>query len=61
MAATQHEQVSCQICGLQKDPGEVWPGELLRGGILELIKKRQPQWDSRGYICLPDLNRFRAE
>ncbi len=51
---------TCQICGQEKDLAEVWPGDLVRGGIQETIKKQHPGWDSRGYICLTDLNRFRA-
>ena len=54
------ETATCQICGQAKDLGEVWPGDLVRGGIQETIKKQHPAWDSRGYICLADLNRFRA-
>jgi hypothetical protein len=61
MAENQNETVVCQICGQKKDLGEVWPGELIRGGVLETIKKKHPDWDSRGYICFPDLSRFRAE
>jgi uncharacterized membrane protein len=61
MAKIQDNQVVCQICGQKKDLGEVWPGELIRGSVQELIRKKNPDWDSRGYICLKDLNHFRAE
>lgn len=61
MPENQKETVVCQICGQEKDLSEVWPGELVRGGVLEAIKKKHPGWDSRNYICFPDLNRFRAE
>ncbi len=60
MEEKANETAVCQICGQEKDLSEVWPGDLVRGGIQETIKKRHPDWDSRGYICLPDLNRFRA-
>src|SRR4030042_5493109 len=61
MAENQNETVVCQICGQKKDLGEVWPGELIRGGVLETIKKKHPDWDSQGYICLIDLSHFRAD
>lgn len=54
------ETATCQVCGQAKDLSELWPGDLVRGGIQETIKKQLPEWDSRGYICLADLNRFRA-
>ena len=61
MAGNQTTEVVCQICGLAKKDSEVWPGELLQEGLKQAIKKRFPGWDSRGYICLADLNRFRRE
>lgn len=61
MEARAKETVTCQICGQEKDLREVWPGDLVRGGVQEIITKEYPRWDSAGYICLPDLNRFRAQ
>jgi uncharacterized membrane protein len=55
------EQVVCQICHQLKDLAEVWPGELVRAGVLETIRKKYPDWDDHGYICLTDLNHFRGE
>lgn len=60
MKETAKETVICQICRQAKELSEVWPGDLIRGGVRETIKKQHPDWDSRGYICLPDLNRFRS-
>ncbi len=54
-------KVVCQICGQEKELSQVWPGELVREGLLQLIRKNHPHWSQDGYICLPDLNRFRAE
>lgn len=55
------EQVRCQICHQMKDLDEVWPGELIREGIRETIRKKYPDWDDQGYICQADLNHFRGE
>jgi uncharacterized membrane protein len=57
----KEQQVVCQICGQVKDLDEVWPGELIREGIIETIRKKYPEWDDHGYICLTDLNHFRGE
>ena len=60
MEATAKETVTCQICGQAKELSEVWPGDLVRGGIQDSIRKEYPDWQNHGYICLADLNRFRA-
>jgi uncharacterized membrane protein len=61
MGEDQEEQVLCQICHQMKDLDEVWPGELIREGIRETIRKKYPDWDDQGYICQADLNHFRGE
>ncbi len=61
MVQNQTTEVVCQICGLAKKESEVWPGELLQEGLKQAIRQRFPGWDSRGYICLADLNRYRRE
>ena len=35
--------------------------ELIRPSLLEFIKKRMPDWDGNGFICLDDLGKFRKE
>jgi uncharacterized membrane protein len=61
MEELQDGQVICQICRQVKQLDEVWPSELIREGILETIRKKYPDWDDHGYICLADLNHFRGE
>jgi uncharacterized membrane protein len=61
MEKAPEARVVCQICHQPKDLNEVWPGELVRKGILETIRKKYPEWDDHGYICLTDLNHFRGE
>jgi uncharacterized membrane protein len=61
MGEEQTEQVRCQICHQMKDLDEVWPGELIREGIRETIRKKYADWDDQGYICQADLNHFRGE
>jgi uncharacterized membrane protein len=61
MAENQPPKVVCQICGAEKNESEAWPGELLRAGLQQTIKKRYPHWSPSGYVCLADLNRLRGE
>ncbi len=61
MEEPQEPRVVCQICRQLKDLDEVWPSELIRAGILETIRKKHPDWDDHGYICMADLNHFRGE
>jgi len=61
MGKAPEGRVVCQICRQPKDLDEVWPGELVRAGVLATIRKKHPDWDDQGYICLTDLNHFRGE
>jgi hypothetical protein len=35
--------------------------ELIRPSLLEFIRKRMPDWDGQGFICLDDLGEFRKD
>lgn len=61
MTGKQDEMVLCQICKEEKRLSEVLPGELVRTPVVELIRKKYPEWSSKGFICLTDLNHFRTE
>ncbi len=60
MAKKQLETFLCQICKGQKKLSEVIPAELVREAVVETIRKTYPDWSSRGFICISDLNQFRA-
>lgn len=53
--------VTCQICKMQKKSSEMAPAAVVREAITKKIKAAYPEWSSDGFICLPDLNRFRGE
>jgi uncharacterized membrane protein len=61
MARKQQKTLICQICGKQKKPSEVIPAELIREPIIKIIRKTHPDWSSSGFICISDLNHFRAK
>ena len=60
MAKKQLETFLCQICKEQKKLREVMPAELVREAVVETIRKTYPDWSSSGFICISDLNQFRA-
>ncbi len=37
------------------------PGDMVRGPVVETIRKKHPDWSSSGFICFDDLNHFRTE
>lgn len=60
MGRKHQETVFCQICKEQKKRSEVIPAELIRQPIAETIRKTHPDWSPTGFICIADLNQFRA-
>ena len=63
MSKAKHEAVhhTCQVCGKSKPFDELVPGDVVRPAIVERIVQAHPAWSGQGYICLTDLNRFRAD
>jgi uncharacterized membrane protein len=61
MEKDTEKTVNCQVCKQEKTMDEVLYGELVRPSVVETIRKRYPEWSDSGYICLNDLNHFRAE
>jgi uncharacterized membrane protein len=61
MEKDTEKTVNCQMCKQEKTMDEVLYGELVRPSVVETIRKRYPEWSDSGYICLNDLNHFRAE
>ena len=61
MTKERPQTVLCQICGESKNLDEVIGAELVRAPIVEVIRKAYPEWSSTGFICLSDLNQFRAQ
>jgi uncharacterized membrane protein len=61
MVRLQQELVICQVCKEQKKMSEVLSAEIVREPIIEKIMATHPDCSSRGFICIADLNRYRAE
>lgn len=61
MAKLQQREVICQVCKEQKKMSEVLSAEIVREPIVEKIMATHPDWSSQGFICIADLNRYRAE
>ncbi len=52
---------TCQICGKKGSQSELLRASMLRPVVVDLIKKKIPNWSDNGFICLEDMNRFRSE
>ena len=61
LISSRQENVTCQICQKQKKMNEVIPAELVSEPLVEIIRKAFPNWSSSGFICVSDLNSFRAK
>jgi uncharacterized membrane protein len=60
--ATETPKIAiCQICKQAKSPADLIPGELVRESIAALIKLKNPKWNSTGFICREDLDRYRSD
>jgi len=51
----------CQICKKPKSPHNGMIAELIRPSLLEFIKKKMPDLDSKAFICFEDLGDFRKD
>ncbi len=61
MSKTAPATLICEICKKPKSPPDGMLAELIRPSLLEFIKKRVPQLDEKGFICLDDLGNFRKD
>jgi uncharacterized membrane protein len=62
MQRTQKSSIAiCPVCQKQKKRSEMIAGELVRGPIAEMIQKAYPDWSQSSFICITDLNEFRAK
>ena len=61
MSKTAPATLVCEICKRSKSAHDGMIAELIRPSLLEFIKKRLPDWDGKGFICLDDLGKFRKE
>ena len=61
MTKDKAKMVTCQVCKQEKTMDEVLYAELVRPSVVETIRKKVPDWSDFGYICLNDLNHFRAQ
>jgi uncharacterized membrane protein len=54
-------RIMCQVCKKDWPAEEVIPAEMVRQPVYELIRKEHPDWTLEGFICLSDLNHYRAK
>lgn len=57
----KHRHEECQICGRHFEADEIVPGQTVRKVVVDLIRKDHPDWNEDRFICLKDLNQYRAK
>ena len=60
MSKTVTAPLICEICKKLKSPHNGMISELIRPSLLEFIKKKFPDLDSKAFICFEDLGKFRT-
>ena len=50
---------NCQVCGHEKKILDLIPISSINNTLIEIIKKKNPDIDAAGLICLNDLNNLR--
>ena len=60
-SAHRNAAVTCQVCKQSRPARETLPGSLVRDSLVELIRRKLPEWSAEAPICFPCLNRFRSE
>src|SRR6266511_2253272 len=61
MSKTVTAPLVCQVCKKPRSPNNGMIAELIRPSLLEFIKKKFPDLDSKAFICLDDLGEFRKD
>ena len=61
MSKTVIAPLICQVCKKPKPPNSGMIAELIRPSLLEFIKKKLPDLDSKAFICFDDLGEFRKD
>jgi uncharacterized membrane protein len=60
MDRKNHAQLVCQICKKKFKSEEIVHAGIVRAAVANLIKQDYPNWSEEEYICINDLNRYRA-
>jgi uncharacterized membrane protein len=61
MGSAKSPTAVCQICQQTKSTRDGTIGEVVRPSLSDFIKKKHPEWDTKGFICLDDLGMFRRD
>jgi uncharacterized membrane protein len=61
MSKSATAQLICHVCKKPYSPNKGMIAELVRPSLLEFIKKKLPDLDNKGFICLADLGEFRKD
>lgn len=60
MENARDNKVICQICGKHCSLREAMAGGMVRNGVVETIRRENPDWSPDGFICVKDLSKYRS-
>ena len=61
MSTLKEEHGTCQVCHKDKPLSRLLSAGMVRGSILQIIKKDHPDWDEHGSICFACMNQYRTK
>jgi uncharacterized membrane protein len=61
MLKSHTKTYTCAICNKSKKLSELYPLQMVRDPIIEIIQKDHPNLPKTGYICSDDLNKYRVK
>lgn len=61
MTKSAHHRRSCTICGKTFPVRDVVAGTFVRDTVADEIRRDHPEWSAEGFICRPDLMRYRTQ
>jgi uncharacterized membrane protein len=60
MKNNKHKK-TCQICGRDESQLNIFPSIIVRPSVGEVIKAQHPDWNTKGFICKEDLQKYRKK
>lgn len=61
MTKSGNPRRSCTICGKTFSVRDVVAGTFVRDTVADEIRRHHPEWSAEGFICRPDLMRYRTQ
>jgi uncharacterized membrane protein len=61
LSRNRNARYPCTICGKPFAHRDVVPGDAISDRVVQVIQRERPEWSRDGYVCRPDLARYRSQ